>query len=88
MLECNRSSPGMIIPKNLKEPLINRSKSEIDSPNFVGRKRRLNGSIRSLKDYDTGCTWWKVVISLILFLAFLGVLDFIVQSGLEKQAKL
>ena len=69
--------------KNLQEPLLsNHSHSPLDL------RRKRSSSIRSVSKYDSGCNWWKVLSTVILFGLFVFILDWIVRSGLQAQQEM
>merc|ERR1712228_571669 len=79
---------GLYKSKTINEPLINNSAYAV-SPG-LGRRGRKDSFITTSQkaEYvEEGCVCWKVVVSVIAFLAFLLWLDYLIRSGVKRQAE-
>ena len=73
--------------KGIRDPLINSSAYGSPEMNKMRRRHSFEGSQRSVYE-DKGCVWWKILLSLAAFIAFLYFLEEIIKSGIEHQAAL
>ena len=67
---------------DLKEPLLHDRSSQSHSEKQRGKRSR-EPSAKSDADEQEKCVWWKVVLSLLIFLSFLYWLGLLTKDALD-----